>query len=477
MDASGCPGCCARDATIADLERRVAARDATIAGLEKRVAALEARLGTNSTNSSVPPSANPPDAPKPVIKKKSKRKRGGQPGHPAHLKQLLPPDRVNHVVVLVPEECDHCHADLPAEPTADDPPPTRFQTIELPPIVAIVTEYQGHARVCPCCGKVTRQAIPRDILAHSIEPRLAATLSYLAGRHGISKRSIEEIAEDVFQAPIALGTVCNLEQEMSAALAAPHQEAIEAVRAATVKSADETSWKRQGKLCWLWAAATTTVAAFVIHARRSALGLTAILGTEIQGILCSDRWAVYDRVPAARRQLCWAHLKRDFQKVVDRGGPCTDVGRAGLKIVKKVFAAWHEFKDGRCTRAQLEAQMAPVMNRMNRVLLEGAILGDDKTVATFCENVLALEPALWTFVTTEGVEPTNNFMERLVRLAVLWRRRSFGCASNAGCRFVERILTVVQTRKLQGRNVLNYLHDALRAHRAGQTCPKLVEER
>jgi transposase len=474
MDASECPGCRARDVAIAELQERLAARDARVADLEKRMVALEARLGTNSSNSSVPPSANPPGAPKPVIKKKSKRKRGGQPGHRAHLKQLLPPDRVDHVVVLKPDECDHCHAALPAQASADDPPPTRFQTIELPPIVAVVTEYQGHARICPCCGKITRKPIPREILAHSVEPRLAATLSYLAGRHGISKRSIEEIAEDVFQAPIALGTVSNLEQEMSAALAAPHQEAIEAVQAAAVKSADETSWKRQGKLCWLWAAATTTVAVFVIHARRSALGLAAILGTEIQGILCSDRWGVYDRVPAARRQICWAHLKRDFQKIVDRGGPGVEVGRAGLKIVKKVFAAWHEFKDGRCTRAQLEAQLAPVMNRMNRVLLEGAILGDDKTVATFCENVLALEPALWTFATTEGVEPTNNFMERLVRLAVLWRRRSFGCASEAGCRFVERILTVVQTRKLQGRNVLDYLHDALRSHRTGKTCPKLL---
>jgi transposase len=460
MDASDCPGCRARDAIIADLQQRVAT--------------LEARVGTNSTNSSLPPSANPLGARKPVIKKRSKRKRGGQPGHPPHLKQLLGPDRVKTVVPLTPSQCDHCHADLPAASSPDDPPPTRFQTIELPQIVAVVTEYQGQARICKCCGKITWAPIPREVLAHSIEPRLAAALSYLAGRHGISKRSIEEIAEDLFQAPVALGTVCNLEKEMSAALAAPHQDAIDAVRAAAVKSADETSWKRQGKLCWLWAAATATVAVFVIHARRSALGMAAILGTEIQGILCSDRWGVYDQVPAERRQICWAHLKRDFQKIVDRGGPSAFVGLEGRKIVKKVFAAWHAFQDGQATRVQLEAQLAPVMNRLNRVLLEGAILGDDKTVATFCENVLRLEPALWTFVKVEGVEPTNNFMERLLRLAVLWRRRSFGCASEAGCRFVERILTVVQTRKLQGKNVLDYLHHALRAHRAGQACPKLL---
>ena len=172
--------------------------------------------------------------------------------------------------------------------------------------------------------------------------------------------------------------------------------------------------------------------------------------------------------------MCWAHLKRDFQKIIDGGGPSAFVGLQGRKLVKKVFAAWHAFRAKQCTRAQLQAKLDPVMNRMNRVLLEGALLGEDATVATFCENVLALEPALWTFVSSEDVEPTNNVIERLLRRAVLWRKRSFGCSSEAGCRFVERILTVVQTRRLQGKSVLDYLHDALRAHRDGQPCPKLL---
>jgi transposase len=301
-------------------------------------------------------------------------------------------------------------------------------------------------------------------------------LSYFTGCHGLSKRAVEEIADNVFAAPVALGTVVNLEQEVSAALTPAHEEALRAVREAAVKHADETSWKLAGQLRWLWAAAAVGVAVFVIHARRSAAGLTALLGEQIYGILCSDRWGVYNRVSAACRQICWAHLKRDFQKIVDRGGPSQAVGRAGLGIVKKVFAAWHAFQDGQVTRAQLQAQLDPVVGRLNRVLLEGALLGEDKTVATFCENVLALEPALWTFVTTAGVEPTNNFMERLLRRAVLWRKRSFGCWSQAGCRFVERILTVVQTRRLQGKNVLEYLHDAVLAHRAGQPCPKLLPD-
>jgi transposase len=467
MEVPSCPGCRERDARIAALERRVAE-------LEALVRDLLARLGQNATNSSLPPSANPPGAPPPVRKPKSQRQRGGQPGHPPHLKQLLPAERVDEVIPLVPKRCAHCQAALPAKASANDSQPKRHQTIELRPIVVTVTEYQAHARTCRQCGHVTHAAIPRDILAHSVGPRLTATLSYFTGCQGMSKRGVEEVAEALFHAPIALGTVVNLEQEMSAALEAAHAEALAAVRQAESKHADETSWKLTGKLCWLWAAATTGVAAFVIHAQRGARGLAALLGTEIHGILCSDRWSVYKQVPAERRQVCWAHLKRDFQKISDRGGASVWVGRRGRRLVREVFAAWHAFREGHLTREQLQAQLSPVENRMNRLLLEGAILGEDQTVATFCENLLALEPALWTFAHTEGIEPTNNFIERLLRRAVLWRKRSFGCTSPAGCRFVERILTVVQTRRLQGQRVLDYLHDALRAHRAGEPCPKLL---
>ena len=150
------------------------------------------------------------------------------------------------------------------------------------------------------------------------------------------------------------------------------------------------------------------------------------------------------------------------------------MGRRGLRIVKDVFAAWQRFQDGQVTRVQLEAELAPVTSRLNKVLHEGLILGTDAKVARFCDNLLDVEAGLWTFARVEAVEPTNNFLERLLRRAVLWRKRSFGCWSPAGCRFVERILTVVQTRRLQDQPVLDYLHQALRAHRAGQPCPTLL---
>lgn len=462
MDGPQCPGCLERDARIDELERRVAA--------------LEARLKTNAANSSTPPSANPLGAKPPVVKKKSKRKRGGQPGHPAHLKQLLPPERVTRTESLVPEICDGCQAPLPREAGPNDPEPKRFQVVELPPIVADVVEYQAHARTCSCCGVITQATIPATIRAHSVGPRLTATLSYLSGCHGVSKRGVEEIAETVLGVPIALGTVANLEQEVSAALAPAHGEALEAVRQAGVKYADETSWKLWGKLCWLWAAATTNVAAFIIHAKRSSKGLAVLLGESIDGILHSDRWHVYLQVPAERRQLCWAHLKRDFQKIVDCGGRSVFVGRRGLRIVKELFVAWRAFQAGNITRPRLQELLAPLQRRLGKTLRQGT-LGDDTRVAKFCANLIQLEAALWTFAKVEGVEPTNNFMERLVRLAVLWRRRSFGCNSEAGCRFVERILTVVQTCRLNANNTLEYLARAVHAHRSGLECPRLLVQR
>jgi transposase len=466
MDVPDCAGCRQRDSRIAELEQR-------LAGLAQRLAELEARLGINSTNSSLPPSANPLGAPKPVVKKKSKRKPGGQPGHPPHLKQLLPPDRVTRTHVFAPDHCEECQATLPTEAQPGDAEPTRFQTIELPVLVANVTEYQGLARTCPDCGHVTHAVIPQEIRAHSVEPRLSATLSYLTGCHGLSKRAVEEIAEAVFAAPIALGTVANLEQEMSVALAAPHQEALAAVRTAEIKHADETSWKKSAKLCWLWGAASSSVAAFLIDAGRGVAGLKSLLGSSIYGILCTDRLAAYEQVLAEYRQICWAHLKRDFRKIVDRGGGSVRLGKEGLQIVQKVFAAWHAFKDNTITREQLEERLQPVVSQMGR-LLERGQSSADKSTRRFCANLAKLEVSLWTFVVTEGVEPTNNFMERLLRRAVLWRKRSFGSWSENGCRFVERILTVVQTRRLQKQNVLEYLHDALSTHRKGKVCPKLI---
>jgi transposase len=444
-----------------------------IAELEAEVRDLRGQLTRNSSNSSTPPSADPPGAPKPVVKRPTGRLPGGQPGHPGHHRQRLPAERVNHVIRYVPTTCLRCHSPLPDEPAPHDPEPQWHQVAELPKIAAVVTEHQGHSRTCPKCGLLNSAEIPPAVRAHVLGPRLTAVMSYFSGRHHNGKRGVQEIVETVFQVPVSLGTVAALEQEMSAALAPAHTEAGQAVREAPAKNVDETGWKQAGQKRWLWGAATATVAFFVIHARRNWEGLYALLGATIHGIVGSDRWSVYNKVALHLRQLCWAHLKRDFQKCVDRGGSAVAIGQAGLKAVEDVFRLWWDFRQRQGSRAELHTGLEPVIQELQEALEQGRTCADPK-VATFCTNVLALYPALWLFATVEGVEPTNNHIERLLRPGVLWRKNAFGNHSEAGCRFAERILTVVQTLRLQKRQVVDYLHQALVAHRSGQPAPKLL---
>src|SRR6516225_6832515 len=467
MEGGSCPGCQRRDARIAALEGEVRQ-------LRDEVRQLKALLGRTASNSSLPPSANPPSAPAPVVKPATGRRPGAQPGHPPHLKEWLPPERVTHWRRFVPSHCSRCRHPLPAEAGPGDPPPTRFQTADLPPVRAEVTEYQGHARRCPACGEVTRQAIPAEHCQHSIGPGLAAATAYLAGCHQVSKRGLEEVVETLFEVPVALGTVSNLEEEVSQALAPAHAEAVRAVQQAPAKHADETGWKKRGKRCWLWVAATAQAAAFVLHAGRGLPGLAALLGAKILGVVVSDRWGAYRHLPAHRRQLCWAHLKRDFQALVDLGGKARAYGEELLDFAQDVFHWWHRVRDGTLARASLRAKIDGQRPWLRDLLARGRACGCAKTAA-LCGQLLELEPALWTFVRREGVEPTNNHAERVLRKAVLWRKKSFGCASEGGCRFVERILTVVQTLRLQQRSVWAFLQDALHAHRSGQPAPTLIE--
>jgi transposase len=463
---ASCPECGRLRAELEEALKR-------IAELEAKLHESQAQLNRNSSNSSSPPSADPPGAPKPVVKTPTGRKPGGQPGHQGHHRHRLPPGRVNTIVPYVPTVCEHCNTPLSPEPEPGDPEPTWHQVAELPELAAIITEHQGHARTCSCCGRINRGLIPPEVRAHAFGPRMAATMSYFAGRHHIGRRGVQEIVETVFEVPNSLGTISALEAEMSAALGPPYQQAREAVDEAAVKNTDETGWREKGQKRWLWTAATATVAFFVIHLRRSYEGLQALLGETPRGIVCSDRWSAYSKLPRERRQICWAHLKRDFQKLIDRGGPAEAIGRACLEVVDCLFADWWAFRTGEIDRAALRTRVDRIARELQAILEQGSSCADSKA-ATFCFNVLALYPALWLFSSIEGVEPTNNHAERILRCGVLWRKNAFGCHSAAGCRFVERMLTVVQTLRLQKRPVLDYLYRAILAHRAGLPAPQLL---
>ena len=448
---------------------------ALVEELRAEVRDLKAKLNTHSGSSSLPPSANPPGAPKFPPRSPSGRKPGGQPGHKGHARERLPAERVNEVIRYVPDTCERCDAPLPREAGANDPEPTWHQVAELPPVAAVVSEHQGHGRHCTDCGHVTRAKIPDDIRAYAFGPRLAAAVVFLSSRCHGSKRIVAETVQTLFGVPIALGSISNLEAEAAAALAPAHAEAERAVRAAPVKNADETGWSIAGKLCWLWMAATNLVACFKITAGRGKADFRKLLGEEVAGIVGSDRWHAYNDLELLNRQLCWAHLKRDFQKWLDRGGEGAAVGAAGLAAVKRIFESWRDFRQRTIDRPGLAAAMKSVQEELQQML---ETHGDcaDKRIRCFCRKILAVFPALWTFTRIEGVEPTNNHAERTLRLAVIWRKISFGNHSEGGCRFAERILTVVQTLRLQKRNVITYMEQAYESSRAGRPIPSLLPQ-
>jgi transposase len=466
VPAAGCAQC-------AELAKRVAEQQSRLDALGAELRDLKARLNTHSGNSSLPPSANPPGAPKFPPKAPTGRKPGGQPGHKGHSRERLPAERVNEVVRYIPAACQRCKAPLPNEAGVNDPPPVWHQVAELPVVAAVVTEHQGHGRQCACCGHVTWAKIPDEVRAHGFGPKLAAAVVFLSSRCHGSKRIVAETVQTLFGVPISLGSISNLEAEAAAVLAPAHAQAEQAVRAAPVKNADETGWSIAGKLCWLWMAATNLVACFKISAGRGAVNFRELLGEDIAGIICTDRWHAYNFLDLANRQLCWAHLKRDFQKWLDRGGEGLSIGQSGLDAMKRIFELWRDFRQGTIDRPGLQEAMKPVCVELLRALETGRD-GADKKVRRFCQNILAVYPALWTFARIDGVEPTNNHAERTLRLAVIWRKISFGSHSESGCRFAERILTVVQTLRLQNRNVMNYLEQAFVACRAGQPIPSLL---
>jgi transposase len=194
------------------------------------------------------------------------------------------------------------------------------------------------------------------------------------------------------------------------------------------------------------------------------------------GVLTTDRYPAYDHLPAAKRQICWAHLRRDFQAMIDRRNEGTGVGEDLLLHADILLMQWKRVRDGTLTRRGFrQTYLGWVRAEVCELLTRGAGCGCGcATTAGVCRELLAVQPALYTFAAVEGVEPTNNAAERALRHAVCWRKTSYGTDSPAGSRFVERVLTVVASCRQQRRDVLEFLTGCVRATHAGAAPPSLV---
>jgi transposase len=293
------------------------------------------------------------------------------------------------------------------------------------------------------------------------------------GAYRLSKRTTQQMMDEVFGVPMSVGTIGHVEQAATAILTAPVEEARAYVHEQTVAHLDETHWRQGDKGAWLWGAVTTWVTVFVVRLSRGGHVARELLGETFAGILVTDRYSAYNWYPVRWRQLCWAHLLRDFEAMRDRGGVSTELGEALLVQAYQMFTWWHRVRTGTLQRSTFRTYMTPLRREVERLLDVGSRCGVPKTAGT-CRAILKRRQALWTFVQVAGVEPTNNAAERAIRPGVVWRKGSFGTQSAAGSRFVESMLTVVSTLHQQQRNVLAYLTMACAAALRGEAAPSLL---
>ncbi|HUG64302.1 MAG TPA: IS66 family transposase [Gaiellaceae bacterium] len=442
--------------------------------LEARVGELERRLNRSSRNSSFPPSQDPPSAPPRPRRPSSGRTRGGQPGHEGRHRPLLAPERVDAVVEHWPVQCRSCAHVFDRQELVDAADPWRHQVAELPPIAVRVAEHRLHAVRCPGCTSRTRAELPRELPRSAFGPRLQAAVVTLAVRNRVSRRDTTELARELFGVELATGSVDAIVHRAGEALAAPHTRLEQQLKKAPVVNIDETGWKTAGGSRTLWGALSARTAVFRIAAGRHGFEARTLLGERFAGIVCSDRWRGYDYLDPSQRQLCWAHLLRDFTAHSEGMGEQKTFGDDGLRIARGIFTAWRAYQqDG--DRARLQAQIAPLQAKL-RVLLEHAARKSTRTKyhRLFAKSLLKRWPALWTFAHLDGVEPTNNHAERGLRGAVIYRKLSHGSQSEQGERTIERLLSASITCRLQRRSLFAYLAEVLTANIRGDPIPALA---
>jgi transposase len=433
--------------------------------LRARVAELEGRK--TPQNSSLPPSTQHPHA-KPPGKGKSKKKQGGQPGHPKHERPLIPTEQCDEVQTQKPTECRRCGTKL----AGSDPAPRRHQVWELPEIRPHVTEYQLHRLACPCCRETTCAPLPPGVPTGQSGPRLVAFAGLLMAHFRQSKRRTALFLQTLLNQPCCPALAVKMQTQVTAAVRPGYEELVARLPVQTQLAIDESPTKQQPSKAWLWTFVAQTFTVFAVRTTRAATILDDLLTSRFSGIVNCDRAKMYWQ--CGHLQWCWAHLKRDFQALVD----CDDlqVKRLGNDLMRptgELFSVWARYRDGTLSRRAFKRRMTPIRQEIETLLLRGAFSGNARLIG-MCQELSDHRDWLWTFVEHEGVEPTNNASERALRHGVIWRKLSFGTQSEAGSRFVETMLTIIETCRQQNCSVIEYLANAVTAHFAGTKCPSLL---
>jgi transposase/uncharacterized coiled-coil protein SlyX len=458
-----------------------------LTALASDLSELRERISRSSRNSSKPPSSDGPGFKPPERRKGSGRKRGGQPGHPGSGPELLPIERVDEVVEHHPDACRRCGTLLDGE----DPDPLRHQVMEIPPITPVVIEHRLHRLICPCCSTSTCATLPADVEASHYGPRLSGLVGLLGSAFPLSFRKTQALLDQLLGVEISRGAIARVRQRLSAALAQPMAEALDAARQQPVAYIDETGaptgnadgCNPDRKRGWQWVMVTAVVTVFVQGLSRSTAAAIELMGDAFGGIVVSDRFSAYNHLPTQQRQLCWAHLIRDLNAIAERQGVSGEIGLELLALQRQLFVQWHQWKDGAIDWPTLQLNCRPIRQHFESTLQQVVDLGFARkertpwaqTVRT-CQQLLLRKEALWTFLEVKGIEPTNNAAERALRQSVIQRKISLGVQSASGAICRSRLLTVTTTLRQQGRDTWQFLEQAWIAHHRGGVMPSLLPD-
>ena len=458
---------------------------ARVEQFEDRLRRLEEQTRRDSRTSSMPPSQDPPKtrqqrraqarakAKELLAGDGAKRKAGGQDGHRGAGRKLAPEDRVDEIIDHYPDACRGCGREF----TADERRPGRFgrhQVAELPPISVLLIEHRTHRLRCSCCGKGTTAPLSAGLGPSAFGPRLRAAIVTLTARNRISRRAAGELAGEMFGAQLSTGSVDAICQHASDVLAGPYERLRDWIRAQDALHVDETGWRTAGDSRALWTMTTPQAAIFQIAEHCNREQFDELIGS-FPGIVISDRWPGYEHLDADRRQVCWSHMQRDFRRHSEGLAEQKTFGEHGLELTGRVFAAWRAYQHQHHDRDRLQTELEPIQSAL-RALLEDAGRKSKRTRhhRRFANNLLKVWPALWTFVTIDGVEPTNNPAERALRGPVIHRKLSHGTRSDDGERLAERALSAAATCRQQQRSLFDFLTELLSAHNHGDPLPALT---
>src|ERR1017187_9225420 len=334
---------------------------AEIAKLEARIKELEGGRKTPQ-NSSLPPSSVHPHAKPALPKRKSKKKRGGQPGHEKHERSLIPTEDCDDVKPLKPTQCRRCGEKL----SGSDPEPLRHQVWELPEIKPLVTEYQRHRLGCPACGETTCAELPCGVPQGQSGPRLMAFTALLMAYYRQSKRRTAEFLGTLLGQPCCPALTVKSENQVTEAVRPSYEELAAQLPMQEQLSIDETPTKEENGKAWLWTFVAQMFTVFAVRATREATALGVFLGETFHGIVNCDRAKMYWYL--GRLQWCWAHLKRDFQALIDsHDAQVKRLGHDLMRPTRKLFAAWARYRDGTLTRVGMKRLMTPIRSEERRV--------------------------------------------------------------------------------------------------------------